>query len=258
MHLKGMGRAIGGSRGMLCLLALLAWTAPGAAAQTVQGRLLDAETAAPIAGARMHLVEEDGDTAHSSSTDVEGVFVLYAHELGMYRVQASRLGYRDGTSEPIHLAADAIFNIELRMSSSAVQLAPLTVTGQARYARLEEQGFYERRDHFGPDGLREAVYLEQHDIERMRPGRVADIFRHVRGVRLTGGTPLMRGGCQPAIVINGWTAMRGGDQRGTGFSSRTVDPPRALVGVEVYYGRAIPERYLLDAGGCGVILYWTK
>lgn len=258
MHLNRMGRAIGGRGGMLCLLALLAWDAPGAAAQVVQGRLLDAETAAPVAGARMHLVEEDGDTAHSSNTDVDGIFVLYGHEVGMYRVQASRIGYRDGTSEPIHLAANAIFNIDLRMSSSAVVLEPLTVTGQARYARLEEQGFYERRDHFGPDGLREAVYLEQHDIERMRPGRVADIFRHVRGVRLNNGTPLMRGGCQPAIVINGWTAVRGGNQRGTGFTGRTVDHPRALVGVEVYYGSAIPARYLLDAGGCGVIVYWTK
>lgn len=258
MRLNWMGRAAGGRGRVLCLLALLAGNAPGAAAQVVQGRLLDAETAAPISGARMHLVEEDGDTAHSSSTDVDGVFVLYGHEIGMYRVQASRIGYRDGTSAPIHLAANAVFNIELRMSASAVVLEPLTVVGQARYARLEEQGFYERRDHFGPDGLRDAVFLEQHDIERMRPGRVADIFRHVRGVRLTGGTPLMRGGCRPAIVINGWTASRGGDQRGTGFTGRTIDHPRGLVGVEVYYGNAVPARYLLDAGGCGVILYWTK
>lgn len=254
MHRNWMGRAM-----VLGAIAALAWDAPDAAAQVVQGRLLDAETSAPIAGARMHLVEADGDTAHSSTTEADGVFVLYAHERGMYRVQASRLGYRDGTSESIHLAANAIFNIELRMSASAVQLAPLTVTGQARYARLDEQGFYERRDHFGPDGLREAVFLEQHEIEEMRPGRVGDIFRHVRGVRLNGGgTPLMRGGCQPAIVINGWTAVRGGDQRGTGGTTRTIDHPRSLVGVEVYYGRAIPERYLLDAGGCGVIVYWTK
>ena len=41
-------------------------------------------------------------------------------------------------------------------------------------------------------------------------------------------------------------------------AGREIASPRSLVGVEVYYGTAIPARYLIDSGGCGVIMFWTK
>jgi hypothetical protein len=234
-------------RAAAAVLVLLACDVRALNAQRVEGQLRDAETGAPIAGATLQLLNEQGQGVHRAVSDSRGLFVLQASAPGLYRIHASRLGYRDATSRSIDLVTTGTLEVELRLSASTVQLEPLTVTGIPRYERLEGSGFYERRDHFGSEGLREAVFLEQHDIERLNPFSVNDIFHHVRGVRTDRGGITMQGGCTPAIVIDGFLAR-----------GREISSPRSLVGVEVYYGIAIPARYMLDAGGCGVIMYWTK
>jgi hypothetical protein len=251
--------------GLIFALLLVLCDAAGLAAQRVQGSLMDAESGAGIGGATVLLVDDDGTTVSQTVSDSRGGFSLRAPRPGLYRLRASRLGYREGISQPVDLVANGVVSVELRMSTGAVVLDPLTVTGIPRHERLEESGFYERRERFGPDGLKEAVFLEQHDIERMNPFGVNDIFQNVRGVRTDRGGLTMRLGCSPAIVIDGVTARRGSSR--TSYQTvmpagnvmhREVASPRSLVGVEVYYGYAIPDRYLLDAGGCGVIMMWTK
>jgi hypothetical protein len=250
-----------GIAGLVLVLALLDVRA--ALAQRVDGQLRDADTNAPIAGAALLLLDGQGGAVHRVQSDARGLFSLRAPQPGVYRIQASRLGYRDAVSRDLDLTAGTELEVDLRLSADAVRLEPLTVTGIPRYDRLEESGFYERRDHFGPDGLKEAVFLEQHDIERMNAFSLNDIFHNVRGVRTDRGALRMRGNCTPAIVVNGFLSTPGSSRtwprgltvRGSG---REISTPRALVGVEVYYGMAIPARYLADAGGCGVIMYWTK
>jgi Carboxypeptidase regulatory-like domain len=235
-----------------------------AAAQRVDGQLKDADTSAPIAGATLLLLDEQGQTVHSALSDSRGLFTLRGSGAGVYRIRASRLGYREATSRPIDLVVNQELEVELQLSTDAVRLEPLTVTGIPRYERLEESGFYERRDHFGPDGLKEAVFLEQHDIERLNPFGVSDIFNHVRGVRTDRGGLTMRLGCRPAIVVDGFLSSPGSSRTSRQSilpgrpGRREIASPRSLVGVEVYYGTAIPARYLIDSGGCGVIMFWTK
>lgn len=265
MHGTRVGAGVfhsGWMRGALILLAL-ACSAGAASAQRVNGQLKDAETDAPITGAALLLLDEQGQTVASATSDSRGLFSLRAPRAGFYRIRASRLGYREATSHAVDLLANTIMSVDLRLSSDAVRLDPLTVTGIPQYERLQESGFYERRDQFGPDGLKEAVFLEQHDIERLNPFSVGDIFNHVRGVRTDRGGLTMRRGCKPAIVVDGFTSSVGSSRlsytpitvQGNG---REVASPRSLVGVEVYYGVAIPARYLIDSGGCGVIMFWTK
>jgi hypothetical protein len=247
----------------LFLFVLLAAGAREASAQRVDGQIRDAETDAPIAGATLLLLDDAGQTVHSAVSSSRGLFTLRAPRPGFYRIRASRLGYREATSASIDLVATATLGVDLRLSSGAVRLDPLTVTGIPHYERLEENGFYERRDQFGPDGLKEAVFLEQHDIERLNPFHVNDIFAHVRGVRTDRGRLQMRGGCTPAIVVDGFLSQPGSSRLSrpslmSSFARREIATPRSLVGVEVYYGIAIPARYLIDSGGCGVILFWTK
>ncbi|HEX5869225.1 MAG TPA: carboxypeptidase-like regulatory domain-containing protein [Longimicrobium sp.] len=238
----------GWMRGMMCVLALLAFDAPGLAAQRVEGRLLDAETAAPIAGATVVLLDDAGTAVRSALSDSDGRFALEAPGAGVYRLRASRLGYRTGTSAPVDLVGNAVLPVELRLSSRAVQAEPLTVTGVPRSRRLESQGFYERKDQFGPDGLKSAQFLEQEDIERHNPFSVADIFKQdIPGVWYGSNGLEMRRGCRPALFVNGWRT-----------AALDVASPRSVAGIEVYTGLAIPARYLLDANGCGVILLWTK
>jgi hypothetical protein len=258
------GTVGGWVRAAMVTLLLLAFDARGAHAQRVDGQILDAESAAPIGGATLLLLNEQGSAVHRAVSDARGFFTLRAPTPGVYRIRASRLGYRDATSTSIDLVSTRERDVELRLSSDAVRLEPLTVTGVPQSRRLAESGFYERRERFGPEGLREAHFLEQHDIERLNPFHINDIFNHLPGVRTDRGGVRMRRGCQPAIVIDGITAGRGNSRLSyksimpAGESGREIASVRSLAGVEVYYGLAIPSRYLLDAGGCGVIMYWTR
>jgi len=254
----------------MCLAGLMLLLAIGiprvAAAQRVDGQLRDAETDAPIAGAALRLLDGEGQAVHTAQSDGRGLFTLRAPRPGVYRIHAARVGYASATSGSVDLTAGTEIELELRLGGDAVRLDPLTVTGIPRYDRLEQSGFYERRDQFGPDGLQEAVFLEQHDIERMNAFNMADMFHHVRGVRPEGKLVRMRrGNCQPAIVINGFLALPGRSRmsrqsirRGPAQPLREIESPRALVGVEVYYGTAVPARFMADSGGCGVIMYWTR
>jgi hypothetical protein len=252
-------------RMVLAALALVACGARGLDAQRVNGQVRDEETDAPVSGASLQLLDERGQAVHSATSDARGAFTLRARQPGTYRIRASRVGYRDATSAPVDLTAPTILSVEVRLGTSAVRLDPLVVVGIPRYEVLEDGGFYQRRDHFGPDGIGEAVFLEQHDIERLNPYEVNDIFRYVPGVRMERGTPQMRMGCLPAIVVNGFLARRGVSRTSRQSTStlpslarREVMSPQALVGVEVYTGTSVPGRFMADSGGCGVIMFWTK
>lgn len=238
------------------VLLLLACDAAALAAQRVQGTLRDADTGAAIGGANLVLLDDAGGVVHSGVSGTAGEFTLRAPGRGVYRIRASRLGYRDATSGPVDLVGNEEVFVEMRLSTRAVVLDPVTVTARPRYARLERAGFYERRAEFGPEGLHEAHFLDQREIEAKNPFSVTDIFKDLPGVYPQRGGLSMRRGCQPAIVIDGFTTVRANG--GRGGSGRMIETPSSLVGVEVYYGLAIPARYLLDAGGCGVILFWTK
>ena len=251
----GMGRR--GWMGMLgAVLLMVACDAVTLSAQRVEGTLRDADTQAAISGARLMLLDDAGEVVHSALSGVAGEFVLRAPRRGVYRIRATRLGYREATSGPLDLVTSDVVSVEMRLSTGSVVLEPVTVTARPRYRRLEQNGFYARRAEFGPEGLHEAHFLEQRDIEAKNPFSVQDLFTDLPGVYPQRGGIVMRRGCQPAIVIDGFTTVRAGGQ--AGGSGRTITTPSSLVGVEVYYGMAIPARYMLDAGGCGVILFWTK
>ena len=246
-------------------LLLVAWDARGVQAQRVEGQILDTQAATPIAGVTLQLVDEQGRAVRTTVSNARGYFTLQAREPGIYRIHASRVGYTQALSGSIDLMSSRERDVTLHLSSEAVQLEPLTVTGVAQSARLAATGFYDRRERYGPDGLRMAHFLEQQDIERLNPFHVSDIFNHLPGVWNRGGRPVMRRGCTPAIVIDGFVVASGRSRISrTSILPLRPDLPRelasarSLAGVEVYYGLAIPERYLLDAGGCGVIIYWTK
>ena len=238
----------GWMRILLGALLLVACDAAAARAQRLEGRVLDSETNAPVGGATVVLVGEGGQAVHSALSDSTGAFVLRSPRPGRFRVRASRIGYTAATSPPVELVLNDVLAVEMRMGTSAVVVAPLTVTGRPRDPRLAEEGFYERRDHFGPEGLGEAVFMDQQDIERTNPFSVSDVLQNVRGVWVRDGRITMRRGCTPVFVVNGFT------QR----SPLPISTPRSLLAVEVYTGTAIPARYLLDGGGCGVVMFWTR
>ena len=103
------------------LLLLLLASAP-AAAQTLHGRVTDAATGAPVAGARLTLLDASGGTAATAQSAADGAFRLQARVPGEYRVSAQRLGYRPTLTREVELAAGAAVEVELRMAPAPLVL----------------------------------------------------------------------------------------------------------------------------------------
>ena len=119
-----------GATGLAALLVLLLAAAP-AAAQTLSGRVTDAASGAPVAGARLTLLDASGGTAATAQSAADGAFRLQARVPGGYRVSAQRLGYRATLTREVELAAGAAVEVELRMAA-----APLVLdTAVARIGR---------------------------------------------------------------------------------------------------------------------------
>jgi hypothetical protein len=92
------------------LLALQAFLAAGAApagAQVVEGQLRAASTNRPLAGARLHLIDEHDGAVDSTRTDVTGRFRLAAPAAGTYLLYFQLDGWASVPSDPIRLTADA-------------------------------------------------------------------------------------------------------------------------------------------------------
>ncbi|HEX2206295.1 MAG TPA: carboxypeptidase regulatory-like domain-containing protein [Longimicrobium sp.] len=134
------GAVRGWMRAAAFALAVVAVDARGAHAQRVDGQVVDAETTVPIAGVAVQLLNEQGRVIHRAVSNGRGFFTLQARNPGLYRIHASRVGYAEATSEPIDLVSTRERDVYIRLSTSAVQLAPLTVTGIPRSARLRRRG----------------------------------------------------------------------------------------------------------------------
>ncbi len=244
----------GAARG--AVLGLLAWVAAAAAlsGQTIQGRLLDAETGRPLASATMTLLDEDGARLAGTQTDSAGSFGLSAARAGAFQLRAERLGYRTATAPAMELGAGDTLRVEFRLSAEAVMLAPVVVTGQPRRLTGALRDFYERAERRAWGS-----FVTREEIGRRSPVQTTDLLRTLPGVRLAPTRSgrhavLLRGGCPARVYLDGIRVRLGGT---------TIDDlvrPQDLEGIEVYPGEAgIPAQYGgLGGGGCGAVLLWTR
>jgi hypothetical protein len=118
----------------VCLAALLLLLCAGSAgAQSLHGRVVDRATGAPVAGARLTLLDSAGGTAASVASDAGGAFRLEAAAPGRYRVSAAGEGYRVALTRELELGAGVSVEAELRMDPAP--LAPAAVRGLAERGR---------------------------------------------------------------------------------------------------------------------------
>jgi hypothetical protein len=245
-------------RAMLALLAIMTVASPGLTqAQTINGRVIDAITRQPVAGAELRLMIADVMVANAVS-DSAGQFRLNARRQGRYQILASRLGYADAESRFIELMNDQAVNAELVMSSQAVKLAPLTLdVPRDRY--LDSKGFYERMRTGTGDFLTGPQILKRNTLS------LVDLLRGMRGVKIqrvnnTRQEVYFAGAnCHPVIVLDGMTVRHGGRNVGTTQSLDDLVPVAHLDAIEVYRGGSgVPPEYEAPNASCGVILLWTR
>ncbi|HYE95065.1 MAG TPA: TonB-dependent receptor [Rubricoccaceae bacterium] len=159
-------------------------TTTAASAQTLQGRLTDAESGQPLPGATVALPDLDTGTI----TDTAGVYQLNARTTGPVRVVFSYVGYRSETRR-VTLGPVPV-TLDVALSPTFFEAAPVTVTAKAQAADLL-------------DTPQAVAVVDARAVERLAGASPLDALDEVAGVRL------LRSG--PAVgkpVIRGLTAQR--------------------------------------------------
>jgi hypothetical protein len=243
------------TRGVLFAAALGAIPASPAGAQRVQGNVLSEFTNQPVAGASLFLLTPDGTrVGQGATTSNDGTFTLTAPTPGVYRLYASRPGYRLLFTPAIQLNQNDEIGVTLRMLPDTITLRPITVTASRRPSgRLG--GFYDRAQrHAG------GTFITRDQIEQRHPFEISDLLRTVPGVTVVpapfgfGYDVRTTTGCRPRFYLDGVAyPLLGGE---------TIDQvvsPNQVEGIEVYTSPATtPVEFQGPGNACGAIVIWTR
>jgi hypothetical protein len=255
--------------GLLLGLALLAAAAAAGAGQVrVAGRVVDAVTASPVAGALVTAQEADGRVISRIETREDGTFAFLLDTRALVGIDARRIGYRVTTLPLLHVDGRDFIPVDVRMEPDAIRLAPLEVVASPRGRPSGFlAGFRERRR----TGV--GTYVTREEIEARGPTYVADIFRSISGLRVEGdgwgsrSTASVaraggREGCQALVYIDGVPMnRRPGTLRAVPvtFHLDGLLSPGDVEGIEIYRGvGSVPIEFLTPDADCGVILVWTR
>jgi hypothetical protein len=227
-------------------------------AQMIQGRVLSSEGRTPIPQATVSLVDSLGNVLRTEVTTGAGVFrIPVADEVSSAHLQAQALGFFTFFDGPVDLTGAGPVEVEIRLQPRPFDMDSLSVTVERQSLWLESTGFYARR------AMGSGFHMDRTAIqERPWDQTLADLFRAVPGasvdnegrVRLRGMATL--GGCPYNVFLDGSLVV----------SRVAPDPwwatslirPEDVDGIEVYRRPVeVPVQYS-GAGGCGVILIWSR
>ena len=103
-----------------------------AGAQTVHGRVTEAGSGAPVGGAIVLLVDENGTRQAATLADGAGEYRLTGPAAGTYRLRVERVGYEAAVSAPVELRVGETVERALAAEPRRVTLPPVVATGRAR------------------------------------------------------------------------------------------------------------------------------
>lgn len=254
----------------VCLTALFLGLvfAPAARAQVrVDGVVRDDASGQPIAGARVEIFDYAWHRLGVRTTDSLGTFRYPLRRPAAVRLRVSRLGYAAATTPEVSTRGNSYVNVEVRLKSDAVLMAPLSVVARSQaYASPVLDGFHARlRSGMG-------TYFTRDDIERVKPAYLSDMITHVPGlsVRATGsgferhiyssrsaGVPR---DCPALIYVDGFLLNpRTHSGEVIGMTLDEAVSPSNVEGIEIYRGLAsVPAEFLHRDAQCAVIAVWTR
>lgn len=234
------------------LAIVLAILAAPAAAQTVDGRVLDRSSDRPLSGATVELLL-DNAVLSSTSTDSLGLFRMTAEEPGTYRLNVRREGRPLTMSREFELRVADTTHVEVRVLAGVVRLEPVVAMAQARRLPATLAGFYDRAER-----NRGGHFLLRDYIDERRASRTTDLIRSVAGFSLSvnrrGGTSVRTRGCEPMLWVDGLQIPL------NGMSIDDIVQPQDIEGIEIYSGPAsLPADFVRRGNpGCGAVLVWTR
>lgn len=119
--------------------ALLALGPVAGGAQSVEGRLRDAQTGVPIPHAVIRLVDVEGEGRAASAADSLGRYRVVAPEPGVYRIRAEQLGYQALETAPFELVDSmATRTLDMTLSASPIPVRGVDVTTDAVNRRIRQ------------------------------------------------------------------------------------------------------------------------
>lgn len=201
----------------------------------------------PLARARVVLV----GGANEAVAGDDGTFRLDSLPTGSWTVEARALGFVPSRAA-VALAAARPAAVTLVMGTRVNTLGSVTVYGQrTRFNRTLDEFMRRRQQGMGR-------FLTAAEVAARNPIRTTDVFQTTLGVRWQPGQGFNgvlrgRGGCVPAVAIDGMPIHDGADELDN------LVMPQQIMGIEIYPTAATaPAQYGgIGANACGVVLVWT-
>jgi hypothetical protein len=127
--------------GVAALFVTLAAQASGqSSSQLVLGQIVDQQTAAPIQGVFVQLVDSAAQVRAGVLSDDAGRFILSAPAPGRYTLRAERIGYAISLSDTLVVTAGRTLTYRFAVPVQAISLEGLEVRGEKRCLMSQESG----------------------------------------------------------------------------------------------------------------------
>jgi outer membrane receptor protein involved in Fe transport len=183
----------------------------------IQGRVTDAATGAPIAGAQVLV---DGTTLGNLTND-QGFYFVNEVPAGLQNIRAQFIGYRAFVIEAQRILAGQTTSLNFELEQSAVELEAITVEG-------------ERNPLVPRDQVTSKSIVKGELIEKWPVDNVGQVVTLQPGVVVTNAGRTIRGGRpnEEAVVIDGVQVRA----FGTGLANNLVVPPNSLEQLDVTVG----------------------
>jgi hypothetical protein len=262
---KALGTTMNGSRRVRLILAVGIALATATAlhaplhAQSVSGRVLDADNGAPVSQATIAVIYE-GSTVSGALTGDDGTFEISLDRAGTYTLRVTRQGYVAQSVEEVQVGAGEQATVpDVALEPSPVILDEIRV--EPRLGRLRPGRERVRQRQL----LGEGTFLSGALIEQQNPRSLTEYLAQHGGfmVRYTNqGEPYLwslRGPYNCLVVqVNHWPLRR------SGFRTLDEIPLHWIAAVEIYptYREVPPEGPLvadieIGAGNrCGLLNVW--
>lgn len=212
---------------------------------SLAGIVLNAVTDAPLVGARIAVLGAVGE----ARTDDSGYFLLTGLPAGRQLVQIHHLG-RPTPPESIHLVADLVTQVRIRIEVGVVELPGLEVAVRRSRPPSKLRSFYARM------ATEQGEFITANEIRDRDPFETSDLLRTIPGLTVRRGD---RG--RPSVGI-----ARGDrceiDYWLDGLPFPGLDPndipPQDIDGIEMYRGTSEVPAIFRRSTTCAVIVIWTR
>jgi hypothetical protein len=258
---------------MALLIALAAASSGGLQAQAttaiLAGRVIDAESRAPVPGVRVELARADRNV----ETDSAGTFRLAGLVPELATVRLIRIGYAP-VERNVALYPGRTVTVEYAMTREAAVLPEVSVEGRpAEYSGSPIMAGFEERRRMGG-----GVFLDEAQLKRYEARRMSDVLRGASGIRLVvnGQSSFVASNrqqvrsirtgpnvaCYLDILVDGelyWSMTRSQNTGGQAPNINSIVSISELGAIEIYNSTAaIPQKYRSIGNACGAIMLWTK